>query len=185
MVLLGFVAGLSLLVQVARGNTTPAGQAKCPLQASSTIPPGDAWAFHETGVPTTTSGRGIASSYTHGRGGWGGGRGSGTICEEDLSSSGPPHNIVFTVAGSSHVSPRVTRLGHLGAALVLNGSVTASDDPTCLVGARGTVTLFASYYEGHHDSLQLHFANSCMADNATFGGPQLYVVIANNGHQVN
>ena len=182
--MLGVVAGLSLLGQVARGNATSAGQTKCPLKASSTIPPGDAWAFHETGVPTTSD-LGITSSYTHGRGGWGGGRGSGTICQEDGSSSGPPHNIVLTVAGASHVSPRVTRLGRLGAALVLNGSVAASDDPTCPVGARGTVTLFASYYQGHHDSLQLHFANSCTAHNATFRGTQLYVVIANNGHQVN
>ncbi len=162
----------------------PADSARCPLRSSSTIPPGEAWAFRETGAPSTPH-PGIASSYIHGRGDWGGGLGSGTICQEETLSGGPSRNIVLTVAGPSRISPRVTRLDHLGVGLALDVSVAASDDPTCSLGTRGMVSIFASYYEGHHDSVQLHFGGGCAAYDATFLGSQLYAVIANNGHQVN
>ncbi len=181
---LAVVAGVGVLAHPSSGSAAPADVAKCPLKSSATIPAGEAWAFHETGAPSTPH-AGITSSYIHGRGDWGGGRGSGTICEEESLASGPSHNIVLTVAGASHLSARVTRLGHLGVVLALRASVAASDDPACLQGTRGTVSVFASYYEGHHDSVQLHFGGGCAGYDATFLGTQLYAVIAENGHQVN
>lgn len=182
---LGVAASLAAFTASVTGsNAAPGDAAKCPLKSSSTIPPGDAWAFHETGPPSASH-PGVISSYTHGRGEWRGGRGSGTICQEDTPTSGPPHKIVLPVAGSASVSPRVTRLGHLGVVLVLNVSVADSDDPTCLSGTRGTVTIFASYYEGHHDSVKVHFNGSCTAYSATFLGPRVYALISANGHQVN
>lgn len=178
-------AGLCLLAGgIAPAGASQADPARCPLQSTSTIPPGDAWAFHDSGLPASSH-QGVSSSYIHGRGDWGGGRGSGTICQEHGSSSGPAHNIVLTAEASASVTPRVTRLGHLGVALSLQVSVAASDDPACLPGTRSAVMIFASYYEGHHDSLQLHFAGSCTAYDATFSGPALYALIASSGHQVN
>jgi len=47
------------------------------------------------------------------------------------------------------------------------------------------VTLFASYYQEHHDSLQLHFTGGCSAYDYTYGGSQLHVLIAEDGRQVN
>jgi hypothetical protein len=47
------------------------------------------------------------------------------------------------------------------------------------------VTIFASYYQGHHDRVQLHFAPACAAEDATFLGQQLHALIAREGLQVN
>jgi|GEM_PF-2075335 len=183
--LLGVAAGLAVFaVALPSAGAAGAGQLKCPLKASSEVPPGEVWAFHETGAPSTPH-PGIASFYTHGRGGWGGGHGSGTICEEDSLSTGPSHTIVLTVAGPSRVSPLVTRLGHPGVELGLSVSVSASDDPACPTHTRGAVTIFASYYEGHYDKVQLHFNGSCAAYSATFLGPHVSALIADNGRQVN
>lgn len=157
--------------------------ARCPLQSSSSIPAGAAWAFHESGAPSGPH-AGVASTYVHGRGGWGSGRASGTICEAYSLAAGGPHDLVLSVSGTARVSPRITRIGHLGAGLALGGTVTASDDPACAVGTRLSVTIFASYYEGHHDSVKLAFRGGCAAYDATFLGSQLYALIAEDGHQV-
>ena len=92
---------------------------------------------------------------------------------------------MLSVSGSSQLSPRVTRLGHPGVVLVLHASVAASDDSACAAGAHGTVTIFASYYEGHHDSVELRFNGGCTPHDATFLGPTLYALIAENGREVN
>jgi len=181
----GLAAVLCVLAVAANSaGAAPAAQARCPLQSSSSIPPGDAWAFHDTGLSSSAH-PGVTSSYIHGRGDWGGGHGSGTICEQQGVTSGPAHNIVLSAVGSASVSPRVTRIGHLGVTLALHVSVTASDDAACVAGTHATVTIFASYYEGHHDSVQLHFTGSCSGYDATFTGPQLYALIATDGHRVN
>ena len=67
----------------------------------------------------------------------------------------------------------------------MNATVSASSDPSCPTGTQGTITLFASYYQGHHDSVQLHFSDSCAPYNATYLGSQLIALIAENGRQVN
>ena len=186
-----WVSALAIAVgaSAAPGSTatyaaTAASVAKCPLKSSSSIPPGDAWAFHDTAAPSSPH-PGINSSYVHGRGHWGAGRGSGTICLANTSSSGVSHELVLGVAGSARVHAGVTRLGHRGVQLALQVSVTTSDDPSCPVGSHGGVVLFASYYEQHRDSLQLRFAGTCAAYADTFTGSQLSALIADNGHQVN
>jgi hypothetical protein len=167
-----------------RALAASADPAACPLKPSSQSPTGEAWAFTQTGPPSSAH-PGITSSYTHGRGTWSNGHGAGTICNEDSVSGHPSHNLVLAVAGSARISPHITRLGHLGVGLVLNVTVSASDDQTCPAQTRGTVTLFASYYQGHHDSLQLHLAGACSAYDYTYTGSQLHVLIADNGRQVN
>ena len=164
----------------ASATTTPV---RCPLQPSPSSPGGEAWAFTQNGPPSSP--RGSVSSYVHGRGSWGGGRGIGTICRQDSEPSRPARDVVLAVRGSSHVSAGVTRLGRRGVELVLNVSVAASDSPSCTVGTRGTATLFASYYQGHHDSLRFRFASGCHALEATYTGSRLVALIARNGHQVN
>jgi len=194
-ILLGVLGAVSAVTAVAvEGPSTPAvaGEsstasavpARCPLKPSSAIPSGDAWAFSETGPPSTPH-PGITSSYTHGRGTWTGGRGGGTICSEDSAPARPSHNLVLTVSGSARISPGITRLGRLGTGLVLNMTVAASDDQACPAGTRGTVTMFASYYQGHHDSVRLHFTSACAGYDYTFLGSALYALIAKDGHQVN
>jgi hypothetical protein len=168
----------------ASAQSASADPATCPLKPSSQSPTGEAWAFTQTGPPSSPH-PGITSSYTHGRGAWTSGHGAGTICNEDSVTGHPSHNLVLAVAGSARVSPHITRLGHLGAGLALNVTVSASDDQTCPAGTRGTVTLFASYYQEHHDSLQLHLAGTCSSYDYTYTGAQLHVLIANEGRQVN
>jgi hypothetical protein len=171
-------------VHIAAALTASGGSAHCPLKPSSTIPSGEAWAFTTTGPPSTSS-PGLISTYAHGRGTWSGGRGRGTICRQDTRSGSSRRDIVLSVVASAHVSPRITRLGRLGVGLVLSVTVSASDDTGCSPGARGTVTLFASYYEGHRDSIQFHFAAACASYDATYLGPRVYTLIARNGRQVN
>jgi hypothetical protein len=179
---------LGVLVLAVLGATPAAGAATdpaaCPLKASSQTPSGEAWAFTQTGPPSSPH-PGVTSSYTHGRGTWSSGHGSGTICNEESVSGKPSENLVLAVAGSAHVSPRITRLGHLGAGLVLRVTVSASDDVSCPSGTAGTVTLFASYYQEHRDSLQLHLGGGCSAFDYTYTGPALHVLIADDGRQVN
>jgi len=186
-----WVSALAIAVgaSAAPGSTatyaaTAASVAKCPLKSSSSIPPGDAWAFHDTAAPSSAH-PGISSSYVHGRGDWGGNHGSGTICLQHSSSSGGSHELVLAVTGSARVYPGVTRLGHRGVQLALHMSVVMSDDLSCPVASHGSVTLFASYYEEHRDSLKLRFADNCATYADTFAGQMLSALIAEDGHQVN
>jgi hypothetical protein len=47
------------------------------------------------------------------------------------------------------------------------------------------VTLFASYYSVHRDSIALHFTGACAAHDHTFTGAIVKVLISRNGAQVN
>jgi hypothetical protein len=161
-----------------------AAKVKCPIKASAASTPVE-WAFSESAPP---SGRheGIASSYTHGRGRWQAGRASGTVCHTDLLSGGSgSENLVLAVAGAAKLSPRVTRGGLLGVELALNVKVAASDDPACPAGGTGTVTLFASYFSVHRDTVRLRFAAACATHDHLFTGPSLHVLITRKGAQVN
>ena len=175
-------AVLAALASISSGaQATPV---KCPLKPSSTLPLGEAWAFTATGVPASPH-AGIKSTYAHGRGTWTHGHGAGTICRADTPAGGAARDIVLTVSGSTRVSPGITQLGRKGVSLTLSVKVSASDNPGCAPGTHGSVTIFASYYQGHHDRVQLHVATGCAAEDATFAGPQLHALIAREGHQVN
>jgi hypothetical protein len=158
--------------------------AKCPLKPSSAAPRGEAWAFTVTSAPAGAH-PGITSSYAHGRGTWTHGRGRGQICRADAVAGVPAHNVVLSVAGSARVSPHVTRLGKPGVEVQLKVSVSASGFASCVVGTRGTVAIFASYYSTHRDRLQFLFKAGCAAENATFLGSPLHALITRNGRQVN
>jgi hypothetical protein len=123
--------------------------------------------------------------YAHGRGTWTHGRGAGTICRSDVLLGAPTRDIVLKVTGRARVSAGVTELGRRGASLTLGVSVSASDDPACAIGARGSVSIFASYYGEHRDRVQLRLATGCAGEDATFAGPQLRALIARDGRQVN
>ncbi|HEX4564552.1 MAG TPA: hypothetical protein VH115_08865 [Solirubrobacteraceae bacterium] len=174
----------AILGVAAVASGSQSGSAKCPLKPSSSLPGGEAWAFTVTGVPASAH-AGISSSYAHGRGTWTHGHGAGTVCRADTPASGPPRDVVLKIGGSAHVSPGVTELGRRGVSLALSVTVSASDSQACAVGTRGSVTIFASYYQGHHDRVQLRFASACAAEDATFLGQQLHALIAREGHQVN
>jgi hypothetical protein len=160
------------------------GAVKCPLRPSSSIPSGEAWAFTVNGRSSPPL-PGISSTYTHGRGAWTGGHGSGTICSQNSVAGHAPRDFVLKVGGGARASGGITRAGRRGAGIVLNVSVLASDDERCLPGARGIVVLFASYYQGHHDIVQLRLSGGCAAYDATYVGPQVVALIARNGRQVN
>jgi hypothetical protein len=191
--LLSAAAALALAGVVAAGDSAAGSTAvgpgatakvKCPIKASAASTPVE-WAFTESGPPSGPH-RGIASSYTHGRGRWQAGRASGTVCHADLLSGGRgSHNLVLAMAGASTLSPRVTRGGLLGVELALKVKVAASDDTACPVGSSGTVTLFASYFSVHRDSMQMRFAGGCADHNHTFAGSSLHVLITRKGAQVN
>ncbi|HEV3048182.1 MAG TPA: hypothetical protein VGY13_12580 [Solirubrobacteraceae bacterium] len=153
------------------------------MKPSAGIPPGESWAFTQTGSPSGPH-AGLVSLYAHGRGGWGAGRGTGTICIQDSLAGQGSKSVVLSVSGKDRVSPGVTRVGRPGVALELALTVASSDDESCPAGTHGKATLFASYYEGHHDLLGLRFAGACASHDFNFSGSQLHVAIARDGRQV-
>jgi hypothetical protein len=174
------------LVLVAAGSahgSASSAAVSCPLRPTSAIPRGEVWAFTVSGAPVGSH-AGYASTYAHGRGTWTDGRGGGTICRQDAGGQGP-RDLVLRVRGSARVSPGITRLGQRGVGLVLSVAVAASDGPGCPVGTGGTVTMFASYYQMHHDSLRFAFAGGCTSYNAAYSGPKLLALVAREGRQVN
>ncbi|HEY2632882.1 MAG TPA: hypothetical protein VGI26_10960 [Solirubrobacteraceae bacterium] len=172
---------------VASAGGTPSGSAtkvKCPIKASASSSPVE-WAFTESAAPSGAH-KGIASSYTHGKGRWQGGKATGTVCHEDSLTGGKgSQNLVLVMSGTSKLSPHVTRLGLLGVELALKVKVSASDDSACAAGTSGTVTLFASYYSTHKDSLALSFGSGCSDHDHRYGGSSLHVLITRKGAQVN
>jgi hypothetical protein len=182
---LASLASVSLVpTSAADGAHASGSAAKCPLRPTSAVPGGEAWAFSVTGVPASTH-AGINSTYAHGRGTWAHGHAAGTICREDMPVSGPARDVVLKVGGGARVSPGVTQLGRRGVSLTMSVTVSASDYQACAVGTRGSVSIFASYYQAHHDRVQLRFAAGCAAEDATFAGPRLHALIAGEGRQVN
>jgi hypothetical protein len=159
----------------------------CPASAAAAAatPAGPVqWAFSVLGAPSA-GGAGASSSWTRGNGTWNKARASGTICSNDSGSAIPHRDLVLKVAGSSKLSPMITRLGLLGVGIVLAVTVSATDDAACRAGTRGTVTLFASYYSVHRDSIALHFSGGCADHDHTFTGSIVRVLITRNGAQVN
>jgi hypothetical protein len=162
-----------------------AGSARCPISAGSPTGGNVQWAFTDSAPPSGAH-PGIASSYTHGHGTWTGGHASGTVCHEDTLTGGHgSRELVLRIGGTAKLSPGITRLGLRGVALELKGTVSASNDPACVSGTHGTVTLFASYYSVHRDSVQLRFTGGCADHDHTFIGSQLRVLLTRGGAQVN
>jgi hypothetical protein len=171
-------------VLAASGSAGATTKVKCPIKASASSSPVE-WAFTESAPPTGPH-KGIASSYTHGHGRWQNGKASGTICHADQLTAGRgSRNLVLAMAGGSKLSPHVKRLGLLGVELTLKVRVAAGDDPACPVGVAGTVTLFASYFSVHRDSLRMRFATACSTHDHLFTGSSLHVLITRKGAQVN
>jgi hypothetical protein len=162
------------------GATTTA--VRCPASVATSAGPVQ-WLFSALGAPTSGSAK-VNWSWTRGGGSWNTGRASGTICSEDKGGGLPARNLVLRVSGSSTLSPMITKLGLLGVGIVLPVSVSASDDASCPRGTPGSVTLFASYYSIHRDSIVMHFAPACASHDHSFGGTIVHVEIARNGHQV-
>lgn len=136
------------------------------------------WTFSEYGAPT-------ASSWTLGKGTWNDGSASGKICTLNKGGGLPTRRLVLSMSGTSQVLPHITKFGLLGVGMVLPVTVSASDDAACPRGTNGSVTLFASYYSVHRDSIVLHFASACASHDHTFTGSIVHVLIARNGAQVN
>lgn len=176
---------LAVVVAAAGAAPPPPSPAKCPLNPGATPTGGDVqWAFTVSGPPR---GRhpGVVTSYTHGRGSWTRRRSRGTVCQQNSGTGALKHNVLFAANGSAHLSPRITRGGLLGVGLVLPLVVTKTDDATCAVGTRGKVTLFASYFEIHRDTIRLHFGAGCATHGFSFSGSGVHVFIARHGAQVN
>lgn len=158
----------------------------CPASASSasaTTAGPVQWAFSVLGAPTAGA-QGVTSSWTHGSGVWNSGQGTGTICSEEKGTFAR-RDLVLKVSGSSLLVPMTMHLGLLGVSIALPVTVSATDDGTCPKGTHGTITLFASYYSVHRDSIVVHFAGTCTDHNHTFTGAIVRVLIARNGAQVN
>ena len=171
----GLSALVALLLGVAAAAAKP-GQVSCPLQPGS--PSGGAvqWAFSDSGRPV---GNAVKSAYVHGRGNWKSGRATGTACATDSrTNGGGERDVVLTVSGRSKLTGRVTQGGLLGVRIVLPMKVRASDDKPCADGATGTITLFASYYSVHRDTMNIRFSSRCTEHNLSYGGSALHVYIA-------
>lgn len=176
-------AGATLSVTGAAAQTAPTTPKTvgCPIATRAIVGPVQ-WSFSDP-APPNGAGQRITNAYTHGRGSWSSGHGGGTICQQE-TIAGTKSTVVLVVAGPARLSTNVTRLGHLGVALRLSFTVSASDDMACPMGTTGSLTLFASYQGVHKDSAKLAFAVECTSHNGAFTGGMLHVLIAHDGHQV-
>jgi hypothetical protein len=177
---LGALVALVIGVSPAAAKSGPVA---CPLQPG--VPSGGdvQWAFSDSGRPV---GNAVRSSYTHGRGSWTSGRATGTACTTDSPTKrGGVRDLVLAVSGTSKLTGQVTQGGLLGVRMVLPVTVRASDDKNCATGATGTITLFASYFSVHDDTMQIQFSSRCTGHNLNYSGTALHVYIARQGAQVN
>lgn len=167
----------------ASAPATAAARVTCPLDAkrSASVAASVQWAFSQFGPPT---GRhpGITKSYTHGRGTWDGGTARGWVCHQDMGGGEDTRHLVMRVTRtSSRLRGHVTRLGMLGVEIRLPLEVTRTDDDSCAVGTRATMTLFASYYSVHVTRGALRFAAGCRVHDHTWRNPQLKVLVQHPG----
>lgn len=176
------LAGTAALVFAGGAAATVPCPASASSASSSTAGPVQ-WAFSVIGAPTAGA-QGATWSWTRGNGVWNSGQATGTICSEEKGSF-PRRELVLKVTGSSLLAPKTTRMGLLGVSIAVPVTVNATDDTTCPKGTRGTITLFASYYSVHRDSIVVHFAGACTDHNHTFTGSIVKVLITRNGAQVN
>ena len=174
------LVALSLAVSAASGQSV---QVTCPLAPGAPTGGDVQWAFSDSGLP---AGNAIKASYVHGRGSWTNGRATGTACTTDSPApSGGARNLILAVGGPSKLTGRVTEHGLLGVRIVLGVKVRASDDVACAKGATGTITLFASYYSVHRDTMQIRLGSRCHGHDLSYSGTALHVYIARHGAQVN
>lgn len=170
-------------VAAATGTATAAtATVTCPASAASSLGPVQ-WGFTALGAPTKSR-TGVRSSWFRGTGTWDNGAAKGTICVDD-SGGGPKTRIVLAASGASTLSPGITKLGLKGVQIAIPVRVSATDDASCAKGTKGKVTLFASYYSIHEDTLVAHFAAPCADHDLTFSGSVLKGEIQRNGAQVN
>jgi hypothetical protein len=180
------VALACALAAVAAAAVVPAGGAatakvKCPLDAKSSALGPVLWAFSQYGPPTGKH-TGLSKSYTHGHGTWHGKRAHGWVCHQDMGGGKATRHVVLrTTDTDSQLHGMVTRLGKLGVELIIPLKVTATDDDSCAVGTRASITLFASYYDVHVDRGVLRFAAGCKKHDHTYRDPQLKVGIQRKG----
>jgi hypothetical protein len=178
------LAALVVLLLVVSAATAQSSPVACPLAPGSPSGGDVQWAFSDSGRPV---GNAVKSSYVHGRGNWTSNRATGSACTTDspMKGGGGVQDLVLAVSGKSKLTGRVTQGGLLGVRMVLPVKVRASDAKHCAKGATGTITLFASYYSVHRDTMQVHFSSRCTGHNLSYGAPALHVYIARRGAQVN
>jgi hypothetical protein len=123
------------------------------IPAGSGIPP---WGFH------------ASQSFGGGESGfaWGWGnvnlsksRISGRICQ----TVHDPSSVISIKVGPviSHQSHYAVMWGYEGNLIKTSLTVTASNDPACVVGTTGHITMYASYNGVRSDSMQFFFAAGC------------------------
>ena len=177
------LAVLAAAVWIAPAGSAAVKRVTCPLDAKAAANGPVLWAFSQYGAPIGTH-KGLSKSYTHGRGTWLGKRAHGWICHQDMGGgvAKKRHLVLRTTATDSALHGRVTRLGKLGVELVIPLQVTATDDVSCAIGTRATMTLFASYYDVHVDRAALRFDAGCRKHDHTWLAPQLKLQIQRKGN---
>lgn len=167
------------------GATSKPGLVGCPAGIASASTIGAVqWIWSAYGKPSS-SGSSVSYSQSGGKGTWASGQATGTICSENQGGGEPKRSIVLSVSGASKLTAGAKQLGLTGVALSFPVTVSKSgDSAVCPVGATGTVSLFASYYSVHKDTVTMQFAGTCAAWNETFTGSILHVEISHNGAEI-
>ena len=176
------IAVAALRALGASGGAAATGPVTCPPAAGT--PAGSVqWIFSALGAPAAPR-AGTTWSWTRGQGSWSAGSATGSICAED-KGGGSRRDVLLSASGASALSPQIKPHGMLGVGIVIGVRVRASDDSRCAIGTRGTITLFATYYSTHVDTIAMHFAAGCADHDHAFSGTIVHVEIDRGGHQVN
>jgi hypothetical protein len=170
---LGAAAG-SLAPRTVAAAVPARAQPQCSHYSGSGIPAGSGippWGFHAT--QSLPDGR---SGYAHGWGDvdLGASTISGSICQY-VSRPGAGTRAIAVRLGPriSYHTHQGQMWGHAGNIVITNVTVTASSDPTCAVGTRGRVTMYASYDGVRSDSIRFVFATGCPDERNLYHGPEV------------
>lgn len=179
----GAVAVATFAIAAVSAVASKPGQVTCPLKVGAPSGGDVQWGFSDTGRP---AGSAVRSSYVHGRGSWTNGHATGIACTMNSpTQGGAARDLVLAVTGRSKLIGRIRQNGLLGVRMVLGIKVHVSDDPACAQGTAGRITLFASYYSVHRDTMRVQLGARCAASDLSYSGSALHVYIARHGAQVN
>jgi hypothetical protein len=102
---------------------------------------------------------------------------SGVMCQVNRDGTALVLSVGHRLLYSSH---HAVMFGVPGNIVKTDVRTTRTTDPTCPVGTRGKLTVFASYNNVHKDSLQLSFLSACRGHQHRYTGPTVVTNVPPN-----
>jgi hypothetical protein len=172
----GFIvtAALSFALLGARAPNAIAGGA-APCYGTGTFPAflgTPPWGFRTGPTPAPLAGSG-SFARAYGSINLNTGTISGHICQVDLKKGVREQIIISPISPILFHTHHAMMWGYPGNEVRTHIVVRTSTDPTCTVGTRGTMTMYASYNNVRSDSIHFTFSKGCASHDHMYHGSQV------------